>query len=112
MVEQLDSSQPSETELEAALATRMVTALRVGHIWHDRGAEAGSPWPDAQGEVRRCARIREHPEDLLAGDRFGSPSNRIDSCPQLIGRPQISHDASAGLTTVPSIDVSLREAHP
>jgi len=58
LVEQLDSSQPSETKLEAALATRMVTALRVEYNWGDLGAEDGSPRSELQGGARHYARIR------------------------------------------------------
>ena len=112
VAERLNSSPPRETSLERALATRMETALRVGYIWRDPGAEVGSPWPDPQGGAQHCAGIREHPEDMSVVDRMGPLSTRTDKRLRIIGRPQISDEASAGPTTIPSIDLPLREAHP
>ena len=112
VVERLNSSPPRKTCLEVALATKMETTLRVGYTWRDLGAEVGSPRPKLQGQSQRRVGIREHREDLPVGDRFGSLSTSMDRRPRIIGRPQVSRDASVGPMTIPSIDVPLREAHP
>lgn len=107
----MGSSQPSDSGLEAVLATRMGIVSRVGWVRRRLGAWSSSPQSSPHDRAHRRALILVPRKDVPGATRIAPFSTCVDSPPQPIGRPQSSNEASAGQTTLPDLDLPSCEAH-
>lgn len=100
------SSRP-DTGFEAASATGMGIALRLGSVWRDLGPEGGCLRLGPQHRVHHCSGTLEHRDNPAVVIRIGSFSTCIDSISQMIDRFKHCSESSAGLTTATDFDLPL-----
>lgn len=104
-------SQPSDSGLEAALATGMGIVSSVVCHWRDVGAEVGSLRSERRDMDPHRPSILKHRSDLLVVTRIGPFRTSTDSPPEIIRRSPSSNAASGGQTTMLGIGLPLCEAH-
>lgn len=108
---QVGYSQPSDSGLEAGLATGMGIVSRVVCDWRDLATEVGGLRSKPRDMPPLRPTILKHRNDPLVVTRIGPFSTSIDSPPPIIRRPPSSNAANGGQTIILSIGLPLCEAH-